>query len=478
LNRSFFLNILFLFTINALIKPLYLFGIERGVQNAVGAEAFGLYFALFNFTFIFYIVNDAGIQYYNTRNIAQHGHLLEKYLPHILLLKGILAVVYLFFTLISAYFIGYNATHWQLLLALVSIQILTASLIYLRSNISGLHLYKTDSVISIIDKSLMIVIGGFFLWINPYKSTFKIEWFIAMQVFSLAVANLVAFLIIRSKITRLVFRWKPVIFNMILKESLPYALMFFLMATYSRLDGVLLERLLPDGQREAGVYASAFRLIDAFNTIGYLFAGLLMPMFAKQIKENAKIDELVRFSFQLIWVGAWAIAVPSIIFRSEIMQLLYHEATPYWGDVLGVLMLSFTAMCGNYVFGTLLTASGNPKRMNKILFSGVIINLILNLILIPTHKALGAGIANMLTMVLMTSLQVVLSHQIFAFRTDFKLILQFFGFITTLSAITLVMYFFGSTMDWRVWFLASGGAAVGLAFLFGLIEMDVLRDKF
>lgn len=433
-----------------------------------------MYFALFNFSFIFYILNDLGIQYYNTRNIAQHGQLLEKYLPHILLLKGILAVMYIFFTVIAAYFIGYDAAHWQLLLSLIGIQILTASLVYLRSNISGLHLYKTDSVISIIDKSLMIVICGFLLWINPSQSVFKIEWFVAAQVFTLFISNFVAFLVIRQKITRLKFRWNPAIFKMILKESLPYALTFFLMATYSRLDGVLLERLLPDGRHEAGVYASAFRLIDAFNTIGYLFAGLLMPMFARQIKEKVKIEELVRFSFQLIWVGAWAIAIPSIIFRVEIMQLLYREATAYWGDVLGVLMLSFTAMCGNYVFGTLLTASGHPMRMNKILVFGVLINFLLNIFLIPIYKALGAGIANMVTMVLMTLLQVILSHRIFGFKTDIFLILQFIGFITMLGAATWLIHTFGKTTDWRIGFLMSGGVAIVLAFTFRLLKINQL----
>ncbi|NRA49561.1 MAG: oligosaccharide flippase family protein [Phaeodactylibacter sp.] len=94
MKREFLINIIFLLTANLLIKPFYLFGIDRTVQNTVEGDGYGLYFTLFNFTFIFQIVNDFGIQNFNNRNIAQHRHLIDKYFPNILVLKAGLGIVF------------------------------------------------------------------------------------------------------------------------------------------------------------------------------------------------------------------------------------------------------------------------------------------------------------------------------------------------------------------------------------------------
>ena len=87
MNREFLLNISFLILINVIIKPFYILAIEVNVQNSVGPEAYGSYFALFNFCFLFQIINDLGIQNYNSRNIAQNHNQLPYNLGRILGLK-------------------------------------------------------------------------------------------------------------------------------------------------------------------------------------------------------------------------------------------------------------------------------------------------------------------------------------------------------------------------------------------------------
>jgi O-antigen/teichoic acid export membrane protein len=52
------------------------------------------------------------------------------------------------------------------------------------------------------------------------------------------------------------------------------------MAFYNRIDGVMLERMLDNGQEQAGIYAQSFRILDAASMIAFLFSGLLLPMFS------------------------------------------------------------------------------------------------------------------------------------------------------------------------------------------------------
>ena len=79
-QQNFVFNICFLIFLNLLIKPFWILGIDVGVQNSVGAADYGLYFAVFNFTYLFNMLLDMGITNFNNRNIARHSQLLSKHL--------------------------------------------------------------------------------------------------------------------------------------------------------------------------------------------------------------------------------------------------------------------------------------------------------------------------------------------------------------------------------------------------------------
>ena len=76
--------------VNLLIKPFWVFGIDRTVQNKVGESEYGLYFAIFNFTYLFQILLDFGLQNYNNRQVASERTKINELLPTILAFKTIL----------------------------------------------------------------------------------------------------------------------------------------------------------------------------------------------------------------------------------------------------------------------------------------------------------------------------------------------------------------------------------------------------
>ena len=78
MKKKFLTNLALLIFLNLLVKPFFIFGIDRSVQNAVGLENYGFYFTIFNFAFLFNILLDAGLTNFNNRNIAQHAQLLNK----------------------------------------------------------------------------------------------------------------------------------------------------------------------------------------------------------------------------------------------------------------------------------------------------------------------------------------------------------------------------------------------------------------
>ena len=141
MQRKFVTSLIFLLALNFLIKPFWILGIDRSVQNIVGSENYGFYFAVFNFSLLFNIILDLGISNFNNRNIAQNKHLLHKHFSGIISLKLILIVAYGIILFLLGLIIGYDSKQLYFLMWVGINQALLSFILYLRSNISGLLLF-------------------------------------------------------------------------------------------------------------------------------------------------------------------------------------------------------------------------------------------------------------------------------------------------------------------------------------------------
>ena len=139
----------------------------------MGEEIYGFYFSLFNFAFILNMLLDVGINNYNNRAIARDHKLLKGNLAAIIPLKLFLSLIYAGVVLVSGKILGYSQEQFQMLWILVLNQFLASFILYFRTNISGLQLYRTDSLLSVMDRSLMILFTGLLLWGNISSETFS-----------------------------------------------------------------------------------------------------------------------------------------------------------------------------------------------------------------------------------------------------------------------------------------------------------------
>jgi hypothetical protein len=336
MNRELSINIFFLVIVNVLIKPFFIFGIDRQVQNLVPATDYGKYTTLLSLTLVFMIVNDLGIQNYNTRKIAGQPNLLQKYFPYLLSLKLALALVYVLVLGIAALLLGYEHSYFQLLAMLALNQVLISFILFFRANIASLHLYRTDSILSVLDRLLMIGICLPLLALH----IMTIHLFIIAQTLAYLITLLAALTILWKQGAPLQFRWKNHLALAIFKKSLPFALSIFLMFVYARLDTILLERLLPDGTQQVAIYAAAFRLLDAANMIGVLFTGILLPMFSKMLYQQQDTQPTLQYSYKLLLTGTLIVAIGVSFFSTPIMHLLYTHTQPHSGLLLGACPLA------------------------------------------------------------------------------------------------------------------------------------------
>ena len=278
LKKRFITNLALLIFLNLLIKPFWFFGIEVGVQNRIGAEMYGFYFSLFNFAFILNILLDLGINNFNNRSIARDHKLLKDHLAAIIPLKLLLSLIYAVVVLISGKIIGYSSEQFKMLWMLVLNQFLASFIIYFRTNISGLQYFRTDSLLSVMDRTLMILFTGLLLWGNITSKPFQIEWFVFAQTASYTLTLITSALIVRYRSGSFITHINLTRSLKILRLSYPFALLILLMSLFNRVDSVMLERILENGNVEAGIYAQSFRIFDAASQFSLLFAMLLLPM--------------------------------------------------------------------------------------------------------------------------------------------------------------------------------------------------------
>ena len=410
-QKDFVFNLCLLIFLNLLVKPFWMLGVDVGVQNSVGAESYGFYFSILNFTFLFNMVLDMGTTNFNNRNIAQNNQLLDKHLSNYIILRLLLGVVYFVVIFAVALLIGYRGFQLKLLFWIGLNQFLSAFLLYLRSNISALLMFKTDSVISVTDRLLMILFCGVLLWGNITDQPFRIEWFVWCQTAAYLVTIAIALVIVLRKAHLRKLNWNTAFFLVIIKKSLPYALITLLMASYYRIDSVLLERLLPRdiAASQAGIYASAFRLLDALVMIAYLFSVILLPLFSKMLKQKEDVVPVVRTSFSFLFLFSVTAVVMLYVYREPIIRLFYPDIAESSVAVFRLIIFGLIPISMNYLFGTLLTANGSMKMLNITAAIGIVINVTVNLLLIPRMQACGSAVASFCTQFTVAILQFLLA---------------------------------------------------------------------
>ncbi len=453
MQNRFIKNIIFLLFLNLLVKPFWILGIDREVQNLLGDASYGTYQALFNFSYLFYILLDLGITNFNSRAVAQDPKNLSKHFGGLTEIKLLLGLLYAVVVFVVGYFCGYNeGLKLKLLFWCGLNQILLSFILFLRSNIQGLLLFKQDSILSVFDRVLAIVLMSLVLWSGWFpQERFNIIWYLQAQTLAYICTMVFALIVVMRHVEHLSFKINFQYFKEILRQSLPFALLVLLMSVYSRIEPFLLERLLDDNGVQAGVYSRAYRLFDAGNNISNLFAIMLLPMFAATLKNKLELNNLVKTSFNVIVAMAGIVLVMCVSYRQEIMQMMYRyeeaeTSAEYamrirqYASVFPLLMGSFFCLSTTYVFGTLLTANGSLKQLNLVAASGVVINILLNLIVIPKFKSVGAAFTSLSVQAVTAFLQYLIAKRILKFKLGGRYWLHIVLFFACIIIITVLAH--------------------------------------
>jgi O-antigen/teichoic acid export membrane protein len=219
-------------------------------------------------------------------------------------------------------------------------------------------------------------------------------WFVYAYVLDYALISAGDYFTYQRK-GRNVFSWgyNRALAQKLLTYSWPLIISGIMVALYMKIDVIMLQNI--SGIREAGAYATVAQLSEAWNFVPVVIVTSLFPAIL-----NARRDEPERYNKRIqhmydlmVYLSVPVAAI--ITFASPLIYKLYKPEYAYAASVLSVHIWS-----GVFVF--LGAASGQyliAENLNKLTFVrttfGAVVNIVLNLILIPKMGMMGAAIATL-----------------------------------------------------------------------------------
>ena len=215
-------------------------------------------------------------------------------------------------------------------------------------------------------------------------------------------------------------------YSTLLKISIP--LMFaqsvqFIMAWTDKLmlgaiDTPNVENGITTNIEEVGVYYTAFKLsmfaAVALMAINSIASPKFAEMFAKNDMEGLK--KVIHQSTKMIFWSSAPLVIIFFIFPEFFLGLFGEEfkigVTAFIFLSCGRLISSFSGSVGN-----ILQMTGNQNIYARILLFGAILNVLLNLILIPRYGINGAAIASMCSLTVWNLSMVLVVKKKFGFYT-------------------------------------------------------------
>lgn len=186
-------------------------------------------------------------------------------------------------------------------------------------------------------------------------------------------------------------KWKYLI-----KESWPMGLFLLLNIIYLRVDIIILNHYL--ASREVGIFAGAYRIIDAAMVLPVVILAAIFPVISKLAASNKdSLGIFIRGAFKAFVAIALPLAI-SIIFLSDyIIQIILGKEFLEASNVLRLLSFALILMFFNYLFCHILNAIHRQKWFTISLGTALVLKVYLNFALVPKMGYIGAAIATVVS---------------------------------------------------------------------------------
>ena len=386
------------------------------LARVLGKENFGIFSFAFAFAFIVTVVSDFGLSTLFVREISRNKKLAAKYHFNGMIAKVFLSSLVTVFAVIFLNLMGYQHEVRKVAYIILSFTLLQS---FTELNYSIFRAFEKMYYEMIIKLLRIFSLVAFVLYFgsNGYD-VFKIV--LVFPVVELVMLSL-SFIFVYKKFIEIKPEFDYNFSKDFLKESSLFFFSIVVTTIYLYVDQVILSKLR--GTTEVGVYSAAANIVIALIFIPLVYCNSIYPVISRLYITSKKSLKLAyERSFKYMLLLGLPIAVGIYALAGKIILLLYGKDYSNSAIVLGILSGYIFLKFLNPVTGFTLMATNKQKTRLYSQSSAAVINVILNLMLIPFYGVTGAAIATLLTEIIFF---IIYTSVIVKYGFSFRFLLSF-----------------------------------------------------
>ncbi|QXV66668.1 flippase [Mucilaginibacter sp. 21P] len=360
------------------------------IANYLHLELNGILNGAITYVYFFQAITSLGLDQYVVKELHQHPDNRDRILGTAFSLKFIagLTAIPLIFLAYQIYPAKSTPYLFVFILSFTGV-IQSANIIdpYFQSEVKSKYIMQVQVISYLISAAIKLTLIYFYhapvLW---FVYAFLFDWIMLSA----------GYLITYQRDGRTISRWsfKGTLAKKLLKFSWPLIISGVMVSIYMRIDQIMLQNIR--NAAEAGAYATVVRFSEAWYFIPSVIVSTLFPAIL-----NAKRDDVNRYRKRLqnLYDLMVYISLPAAViisFASPVIYKLFKPEYAYAAPVLAVHIWSGLFVFLGVANGQQLIAEDFAKLSFIRTGFGAIVNIALNLLLIPTMGMMGTAIATLI----------------------------------------------------------------------------------
>jgi O-antigen/teichoic acid export membrane protein len=359
----------------------------------MGPTSFGEYSTAFAFVGLFRILPDFGMSYASTLAISRDRSLAQRLVGGILGFQIVLSVV----TIALCLGLGasrYSGVTWFAVVILTADLVLKAVKSTLRWLLKGLERFGTEAVSLLVERTLLLAFGVAVLVAGHGVPGFVLV-FVAVRLVD--TAALVTY--VQRRVLPLVPRFDPPLWGELLGKGLPFAYAGAMITLVFQVDTVILERMR--GATEVGWYRSPVLVLEGLTLVPRILGYALIPTMAAWAATRPQgVADLYRRGSKYLLLAGLPIAAFGALESDRLIALLFDDAYAPSVRASRILLPAATFMFLSNFGETALACVNRWRTIVVVSTMALVVNVALNLALIPRLGFVGAAWATLATEVL------------------------------------------------------------------------------
>lgn len=431
------------------------------LANYLDVEHFGTYGFAIAFSSLFIPLCDIGVDTFVVRELAARPERKTEFTGTALLSKAVFSV-FAFLVISGAIFsTSYDREKIIFVVLGAGITVLRTFSATFTAFFRGAQLMSHDARSAIVGK--IIEIGGLLIGIAYGLSLFQL--LLVLLASSFVQLLYTGFVAQRHGFLRHM-RLDIGAWNHLLRGGSLFALTGLSVNIYFQIDSVMLSFMAGDGA--VGLYRSVYNLVFALSGLSAAFVIAMFPMIAKSHEHDLPravqaAKNVIVYSLML----ALPIAVGGTVLAESIISTLYRSSFLTASLTLQILVWWIPIVYVTNALGYILGAANLQKIVLAVAFMNAVLNVSLNLVLIPLFRENGAAASTVITESMGLMILAFFVKQRFGLVFDSPKIIR----LIFANLVFLPLIFLSPSYSFPL--LMIGGGVVYVLFLFALKLLSV-----